>query len=146
MVAATVAAMNGSALNVVALLAAFALAFTFVVAAVAKLRSPVETAEDFRSLGLPRPDLAARLVPAVELVTAAALILSPGWGAVCAFAILAAFTATLAAVVRSGRVVSCACFGGTSSAPVSKRHLVRNGVLLVLALVATVFDGWVWNL
>ena len=88
----------------------------------------------------------AKAVPAIELATAAALIIAPGWGAVVAFAMLAAFTATLAAVLRSGTVASCACFGGTSTSPVSARHLTRNVLLLVLAMLAASLDGWLWEL
>ena len=83
--------------------------------------------------------------PVTELATALGLVVLPGWGGVLAFALLAAFTANLAFVIRSGRVATCACFGGTSTAPVSVRHLVRNGVLLALALAASTHDGWLWS-
>ncbi len=132
-------------LDVAALAAALALAATFGVAAVAKLRSAAATEADFASLGLPRPDLWVRLVPAMESATAAVLVVVPGWGGVLAFALLAAFTANLAAVLRSGRVASCACFGGATATPVSSRHLVRNGILLAVALLAATFDGTSWS-
>lgn len=123
-------------------LAAVVLAAVFGYAAVAKLRNRAATVTDFASLGLPRAELWAVAVPVAELVTAAALLIVPGWGGVLAFALLAAFTANLALVIRSGRIASCACFGGASTEPVSNRHLIRNGVLLVLALVAATSDGW----
>ena len=52
------------------------------------------------------------------------------------FALLAAFTAVLIGVVRSGRMVACSCFGGLSSKPVSPLTLVRNVGLLLLAGLA----------
>ncbi len=138
--------MDRDAADVVALVAAVALAVVFLIAALAKLRAPEPTTADFRSLGLPRPDAMARIIPLVELATAATLLVAPGWGGVIAFVILAAFTATLAVVIRSGRVVSCACFGGTSSEPISVRHLLRNAALLIMALTAATFGGFSWQL
>lgn len=125
-----------------ALIAAAVLAATFTVAAVAKIRDQATTTADFGSLGLPRPELWARVIPVLELATAATLVILPGWGGVVAFGLLAAFTANLAMIVRSGAVATCACFGRASTAPVSGRHLVRNVVLLALALLAARFDGW----
>lgn len=132
-------------MTLLGLAAAIVLAAVLVVAAVAKLRDPEATAADFASLGLPAGPLLARAVPAAELATAAALVLNPGWGGVVAFALLAAFTAVLASVIRSGRVATCACFGGSTAEPVSARHLVRNGVLLALAAIAATLPGWIWN-
>jgi uncharacterized membrane protein YphA (DoxX/SURF4 family) len=138
--------MNGPVPDAVAVASAMALAVIFAVAAVAKFRSPGSTKSDFRSLGLPRPELLAVLVPITEVLSALLLLAAPGWGGVLAFSLLAAFTATLAAVLRSGRVASCACFGGTTATPISARHLVRNALLMLLALLAASFDGWIWEL
>lgn len=134
--------MTGSIPDALAIVAALILAVVFVVAAAAKLRAGAATAADFASLGLPRPELWATAVPVVELATAAVLAIAPGWGGVLSFALLSAFTTNLALVLRSGRVASCACFGGASTSQVSARHLVRNGVLLALALLAATSDGW----
>ena len=112
------------------------LALVLVVAAGAKLRRPSQTADELATLGLRQAGVLAWLVPAVELATAAALVVAPAWGGVLAFALLAAFTAVLVPVVRSGRLVTCSCFGGISSRPVSPWTLVRNGGLLALAAVA----------
>jgi uncharacterized membrane protein YphA (DoxX/SURF4 family) len=137
---------NGSVLDLVAVAAAVALAAILAAAGVAKIRRPAATATDFAELGLPRPQALARAVPAVELATAAVLVVLPGWGGVVAFGLLAAFTANLVVVIRSGRVVACACFGAHDRAPVSSRHLVRNGLLALLALAAATFDGPIWSL
>ncbi len=127
-----------------ALAAALILALVLAWAGVAKLRRPTATADDFAELGLPWPTRLAVAVPVIELVTAALLVVIPGWGGVAAFGLLAVFTANLAVVVRSGRVVSCACFGEASRAPVSSRQLARNGLLAGLALVAATVADPIW--
>ena len=137
--------MDRSALELVAIAGAVILAVVFMVAAVAKARDPDGTARDFASLGLPRSRWWATGVPVVEVLTAIALIIAPGWGGVVATTLLVGFTVTLAAVVRSGRVVTCACFGGASAEPVSVRDLVRNAVLMVPAVAATTVEGWIWS-
>lgn len=137
---------NGSVLDLGAVAAALALAAVLAVAGRAKVGDLEGTARDFAELGLPWPRPLARVVPAAELATALALVVLPGWGGVAAFGLLAAFSANLYVVIRSGRVVSCACFGANDRAPVSVRHLVRNGVLAGLALAATTFDGPIWSL
>lgn len=137
--------MDQAWLETVALIAALVLAVVFVIAAVAKLADRDGTTDDFGSLGLPEPARWATLVPLLELAVALTLVVLPGWGGVVAFALLAAFTANLAIVLRSGRVAHCACFGGSSTKPVSVRHLLRNAGLLLLALLAATFDGWIWT-
>ncbi len=117
-----------------------AMAATFVLAALLKLRDLPDTTDDFTSLGLPRPYALARVVPAVELGVAVLLVAIPAWGAIAGFALLAAFTTLLAGVVRSGRVVSCACFGGANSEPVDRGHLLRNAMLMTWALPAVALD------
>ena len=136
---------ESGAYAVLVVIAAIMLAAVFLVAAVAKLRDRDGTATDFASLGLPGADLLAVAVPAVELGCAGLLVVAPGWGGVVAFALLVGFTTNLALVIRSGRVATCACFGGNSPEPVSGRHLVRNAGLAALALLATFHDGWIWQ-
>ena len=118
---------------------AWLLAGVFAWAAAAKLRSPTDTAIGFAEVGVPRPRAAAWLVPIVELMTAAALVLRPSIGASAAFALLAGFTVFLGGVVRRGAPVSCRCFGTGSDRPVSERTLGRNGLLMAMALVIVAF-------
>ena len=118
-------------------LAAYLLAAIFLFAAITKIRQPDEVETDFAELGLAWPRTLARLVPALELGCAVLLVSAPGWGGVASFALLAAFTAVLVNVVRTGRVVACRCFGALSEEPVSTRTLVRNAALLTLAAIAS---------
>jgi len=119
------------------------LAVVMVRAAVTKLQSRRQTEKDFASLGLVGAETLAVAVPAVEFVVAILLVVTPGWGGIVAAALLAAFTVVLGRTLRNpdGPAPTCACFGGSSRSPVSWRHVVRNGGLLVLALVASTFDG-----
>lgn len=116
--------------------AALLLAGVLLWAGVAKLRRPDEVRASFVQLGIPSPVTSARLVPVVEIAVAVALVARPADGAVAALALLAAFTALLVSVVRSGREVSCGCFGAGRTEPVSSADVVRNALLLVAALVA----------
>lgn len=114
--------------------AAVVLAGVFVVAGSAKLRDPAGTSRSFRALGVP-PAL-GRIVPVVELATAAALLLVPSWAAIAALALLAGFTTLLALGIRRGVTVPCNCFGSTSRAPLSGRDLGRNAALGAAAVVS----------
>ncbi len=113
-------------------------------AAVAKLRDRAGTVTGFDQLGLPRAQLLAILVPVAEAATAIALIAMPGWGGVVSFALLAAFTVVLVTTIRTGRLVPCRCFGGTSDAPVNWGHVLRNVGLMAMAVLATLNDRLVW--
>jgi hypothetical protein len=114
------------------------LAGVFVAAAAAKVRTPRATATTFRRLGVPGADVAARAVPAVELVAATALLAAPRAGAVGALVLLVAFTTVLARAVAGGVDVSCGCFGAASSAPVTPVTLLRNLFLVAAASCAAV--------
>lgn len=107
-------------------------------AGVAKWQRPRGTAASFAGLGLPAPQVLSRAVPVAELSVAAALVVAPRVGAGAALVLLAAFTLVLAAAVRRGAGVGCACFGSTAAAarPVSGVELVRNAGLLVLTAAA----------
>lgn len=116
--------------------AALVLAVVLVVAAGAKLARRGATGRELESLGLVAPEVLAWAVPAAELGVALLLVLAPAWGGMAAFALLVAFTTVLVRVLRSGRTVSCNCFGALSSRPISPTTLLRNLALLALAVVA----------
>lgn len=118
------------------LLAAVVLAAVFAAAALAKLADPDETRLGFAALGLPQPDLLAWLIPVGELAVAGLLLLNRPWGSIVAFAALVGFTVFLVQLARSGHPAPCHCFGARLDRPVGYREVVRNLVLLGVALLA----------
>lgn len=120
--------------------AAVVLAFAFVRAGVAKVLAPGPTRTSFVALGVPAPVAAARVVPAVEMVLAAALVVVPPVGAAVALALLAFFTTFLAGRLRAGVRAPCGCFGAASAAELSGLDLARNALLGALALAALAAD------
>ena len=118
-------------MNDVAYALALGLAVVFAWAGAAKLASPKRTARAFRRLGV-APGL-ARVVPVLELALAAAIVVAPA-AALGAAALLGAFTVVLA---RAEDGAGCACFGSASTTPASWVHVVRNGLLVAAALVAS---------
>lgn len=115
-----------------------ALALVLAASAVAKLADLEGARRSMAELGLPTPNMLAPAVPLAELAVAAALLIVPAWGAVAAFGLLAAFTAFLFTLWRSGSTVPCNCFGALSTSAVSRRDLLRNGLLLTMAAVVAV--------
>ena len=114
---------------------AVVLAVVLAWAAIAKLRTPALTVESFRAMGV--PVALARLVPVVELVLAVGLVVLPAPAGVAAAPVLVAFTMVLMRAIGRGVTVGCNCFGSSRSEPVSSVELVRNAMLLGLAVVAT---------
>jgi hypothetical protein len=90
---------------------------------------------------LARPVTAGTLAGEAVVVL---LLLAPGvgrWGVAAGFGValllLAAFSATLGAALRRQVPVSCGCFG-VSAGPPAVRHVLRNGVLAVVAAAGVV--------
>ena len=84
------------------------------------------------------PAFVVPFVPWLEILVGAALcaqLARPVAGGVAA-AMLVAFSALLVLRLAQGRRPPCACFGSWSAKPLAWQHLVRNAVLLALALVA----------
>ncbi len=109
----------------------------FVVAALAKLRDREGTAGAVAAFGVPEPFArpVALALPWAELATAA-LLVPPATalaGAIAATALLAAFTAAIAASLARGRRPACRCFGQLSAEPVGGATLLRNAILLSVA-------------
>lgn len=120
--------------------AALVLAATFALSAGAKLRDPEGTARSFADLGVPNPTSAARLLPLPELAVAVLLAVVPVAGALAVLVLLALFTTFLVGRLRAGVTAPCACFGTSSSGPLSWLAVARNvglGLLAVVALAAT---------
>ena len=115
--------------------AGVAVGAALLVAGVTKLARP-SWVRDAGALGVPR--WLARSVPFVELAVGAGLVTGLArrplaWVAV---ALLAAFTWVVARSLAAGRRPVCACFGAWSQRPIGPATLVRNGALLLLAVVA----------
>lgn len=116
--------------------AALVVGLALVVAGVAK-RACSNQEGLARSLGA--PGWAVPTLPWVEIglgaVLAAGLVMP--WAAWAAAVLLAVFTGAVVRALAQGRRPPCACFGGLSSRPIGPGTVVRNLVLIVLALVAT---------
>ena len=129
-------------MGLVGLAACVALAVVFAVSGAAKLLDRAGTREAVAGFGVPQTlvtPVAAGLAPA-ELVTAV-LLLVPATrpaGLVLAAAMLLGFTAAVVTALRAGRRPDCHCFGRIGGADVSGRTVVRNLVLLAVAVVGVV--------
>lgn len=120
-----------------------ALAAVFLCSSVLKARGLDEFDESVQRLGrIPRRYARPTGLAVVGCEAGTAVLLAvpaaQGYGFALAAAQLAVFTALLVAAVRSARggaaAVRCACFGAGSSV-VGRLHIVRNAVLLALALL-----------
>ena len=137
---------------------AIAIAVLLASAATHKVRAPARFARqlaDYQLLpdSLVRPF--ARLVPLLELAIAFALLVpvSRGWAALSAASLLALYAAAIGINLwRGRRDIDCGCAGPDQAQPLRPVLLLRNSVLVVLALLAsvapiardmTVFDGFV---
>jgi uncharacterized membrane protein YphA (DoxX/SURF4 family)/thiol-disulfide isomerase/thioredoxin len=127
------------------------LAGVFLVAAATKATDRVGVRETLRAFRAPAALIpaGALLLPAVEAIVAAALLIEPAAriGAAGALVLLAIFTAAIAATIRRGEDVECHCFGQASADPVGPRTLLRNGALAAIAIMALATDppsltGW----
>jgi hypothetical protein len=125
--------------SAVALAARVVLAIAFVFAAVEKLRDVTRVrAQMTELLGARAGSIATIATPIVELALAVALVLARSSAApgILAALVLLAFTAVL--VRAEARHVPCPCFGGGApERPVGPLSILRNGVLLALAVLAT---------
>ena len=121
-----------------ALAARLVLAVVFLVAAVAKLRAAAATREQMTALlGARAGALVATWLPIVEIVLAVALVV--WWSAVPGVVTALVLLAFIAVLVRADvRRLPCACFGArANSKPVGTSAIVRNAVLVGLAVLAT---------
>ncbi len=118
-------------------LAALVLGAVLVGSAVAKLARPGNAAEAAAGLGV--PVRAAAAVPWAELVLGALLVagLLLPWTAVLAALLLLAFTVVLLRVLARGEHPRCRCFGSLTAGRVTWWSVVRNLVLLALAVLAS---------
>lgn len=123
-------------MSTIATIASLLVGAVFVVAGGSKLAAGDAWPAQARELGAPSVTISA--VPWVELCVGAALVagLARPFAAVTALVLLVAFTGLIGLRLTQGKRPACACFGAWSATPIGPMHLVRNGVLMVLAVVA----------
>ena len=113
-----------------------------------KLRAPHRFArqiDDYALLsGTAAVAMAARALPIVEIVIAVALLV-PGlraWAAAAAALLIALYTGAISINLwRGRRDIDCGCSGPGLERPLSSALLVRNGVLIVMAVLAALPVG-----
>ncbi|MFC5831452.1 MauE/DoxX family redox-associated membrane protein [Nonomuraea insulae] len=122
------------------------LGVVFAISAVTKLRGRAAFAEfvaSTRNLLPSRWRTTSRAVSAVVITleaTVPVLLVLPRLhqgGLGLAVVLLVAFGAGIAGALRRGERTACRCFGA-SKMPLGRRHLVRNGLLAVVAVLALV--------
>jgi len=118
--------------------AGLVLGITFLAAGASKIASGSLWAQQAHAIGAPR--VAVAVVPPLEIVLGALLCarVAPVVVAVMALALLAMFTALITVRLTQGKRPPCACFGSWSARPLGWRHLLRNGVLIALAVVVLI--------
>jgi len=81
------------------------------------------------------------VLPYLELVLGALLVaqLFAPWPAVLALGLLLAFVVVILRRLRDGSRPPCSCFGSRSKRPLGAYHVVRNLVLIALAVVAVIW-------
>lgn len=123
-------------MNVVGIIASVLLGLAFLLAGGSKLAAGRAWTAMAADLGAPAVTIP--VVPWVELAVGAALIaqLVVPFPAVLALVLLVAFSVLMLIRIREGRRPPCACFGAWTASPIGARHLSRNAVLAVLAILA----------
>ncbi len=121
---------------------ALAIAVLLASAATNKLRAPTRFARqlaDYQLLPDPWVRFSARLIPAMELSIAFALLLpiTRGWAALSAASLITLYAAAIGINLwRGRRDIDCGCAGPDQVQPLRPVLLLRNSALVVLALVA----------
>ena len=123
--------------SLVGRLAAVVLGIVLLVAGIAK-RADQGWPQDAAALGTPA--WAIPVLPWFEMLLGAVLVSGLARPAAAALAglVLLAFTGLVVLNLARGRRPPCACFGASSRRPIGPGSLVRNVVLLALALIAFV--------
>lgn len=118
-----------------ALVASILLGIAFLVAGGSKIAAGDAWPEQARGLGA--PSIVVPVLPWFEIVLGALLVVqvAPIPVAVVALITLAAFTGLIFRRLAQGKHPPCACFGAWSAKPLGPGHLVRNGVLIFLAVI-----------
>ena len=110
----------------------------FCVAGASKIASGQRWPIDAVALGT--PDVLVPIVPWFEILLGAFLVahIAPAITGIIALLLLAVFTFLIVRQLRLGHRPVCACFGAGSSRPLGPEHVVRNFILMALALLTVV--------
>lgn len=117
--------------------------FTFLFSSVSKIRSATAWhlfLASVQQLNLPkwaaRPVAIGVVAAEIAVTVAVAIPFSSKAGLIGATILLLAFTGVIIHSIATKTEAGCNCFGGTSTRPFSLIHLVRNGILLAVAVSA----------
>ena len=123
-------------MSTVGAVAAVVVGLAFLLAGASKLAAGPGWPVTARGMGA--PGFTIPFVPWVELAVGAALVaqLAVPFPAIAAVVLLVAFTTLIAIRLAGDERPACACFGAWSAEPIGAVHLVRNGVLIALAVLA----------
>lgn len=123
-------------MSAVGLVASVLLGVVFLVSGGSKIAAGPAWPE--QAAGLGAPSIVVPVLPWVEIVLGAILVMqvAPGVAAATALVVLAAFTALIIRRLAQGRHPPCACFGAWSAKPLGAGHVVRNAVFMVLGVLA----------
>jgi uncharacterized membrane protein YphA (DoxX/SURF4 family) len=126
-------------MEVVGIVAGVVVGLALVWAGVLKLVEGPAWLKQAADMDVPRP--IAVVVPYVEIVVGVplALHLFPPWPAVAALVMLGAYTVLIVRRIADGSRPPCACFGSKSKRPLGAYHVVRNLVLIAVAVVALIW-------
>ena len=115
------------------------LSLIFLVAAAGKFADLPGSRRAVRGFGVPESfaDLIGTALPAVELGIALALLFAgtAWWGAIAAAALLMCFVLAISVNLLRGKTPDCHCFGQLHSAPAGPKTLIRNVMLIALAVL-----------
>lgn len=122
----------------IAFAAGLVLGVVFLASGAAKIASGSLWAQQVQAIGAPPVSVA--VVPPLEIVVGALLCtrVAPAAVAAVALALLTTFTALITVRLAQGKRPPCACFGSWSARPLGWRHLLRNVVLIALAVVVLI--------
>jgi uncharacterized membrane protein YphA (DoxX/SURF4 family) len=122
--------------STVGLVASIIVGVAFVVAGASKVAAGEQWPATAREMGAPA--ITIPFVPWVELVIGASLVaqLAVPVPAIAALGLLVAFTALIVIRLLGDDRPPCACFGSWSAEPIGRIHVIRNAILMALAVVA----------
>lgn len=131
-------------MDVIALVARFALATVFLIAGLAKMADRAAVARAVSRYGLLSPQWSSRVtgwLPRFELTSALLLIVGVGTSVTAGAlsVVLLIFTVAMVRVLLEGRTVECGCFGSPAAGRVTWFSVGRNLLLLTAAVTVALF-------